>query len=203
MARSDAPPTPKRRTSGGPVLQDDVTEAIETALMAELAGVGYGRLSIDAVARRAGVGKAAIYRRWRDKQEMVVDVASRIALAAMSIPDTGSLRGDVRQFLVNGCASLNHPLADTIIPDLLAEAGRNPGLADSLLGAIHDPKRAAATKMLQRAVDRNELPGDTDLEMGLGLLAGPMYVQMVVIKEPTDDDYFDRLTEKIVCALRA
>jgi hypothetical protein len=55
------------------------------------------------------VGRAAIYRGWSDKKEMVVDVASRIALAAVGIPDTGSLRGDIRQFLVNGYASLSHP----------------------------------------------------------------------------------------------
>ena len=67
---------------------------------------------------------------------------------------------------------------------------------------MHDPKRATATQLLQRAIDRNELPQDTDLEMGLGLLAGPLYVQMVVIKSPTDDDYFDRLTDKIVSALK-
>ena len=194
---------PKRRAPGGPVLQDEVTEAIETALLEELAAVGYGKVSIDAVARRAGVGKAAIYRRWSDKQAMVVALASHIALASVDIPDTGNLRGDIRQFLVNGCASLAHPLADTIIPDLLAEAGRNPELADSLLGAIHDPKQAAATQLLHRAMDRNELPRDTDVEMGLGLLAGPLYVQMVVIKSPTDDDYFDRLTDKIVSALKA
>ena len=112
-----------------------MTEAIEAALLQELAEFGYGKVAIDAVARRAGVGKAAIYRRWRDKQEMVVSVASKVALSAVGIPDTGSLRGDIRQFLVNGCSSLSHPLADTIIPDLLAEAARNPELADSLLGA--------------------------------------------------------------------
>jgi AcrR family transcriptional regulator len=203
MARSNAPPVPKRRTSGGPLLQDDVTEAIETALTEELAEVGYGRLSIDAVAKRAGVGKAAIYRRWRDKQEMVVAVASKIALATLDIPDTGTLRGDIREFLVKGCASLAHPLASAIIPDLLAEVNRNPEFADSLLGAIHDPKQATAAELLRRAIDRNELPSDTDLEMALGLLAGPLYAGMVLVKSPDDDYYFDRLTDKVLGALLA
>jgi AcrR family transcriptional regulator len=203
MARSVAPPVQNRRAPGGPILQDEVTEAIETALVEELAEVGYGKLSIDAVARRAGVGKAAIYRRWRDKPEMVVAVASKIALATLDIPDTGTLRGDIREFLVKGCASLAHPLSSAIIPDLLAEASRNPEFADSLLGAIHDPKRATAAQLLRRAIDRNELPADTDLDMALGLLAGPLYAGMVLVKSPDDDDYFDRLTDKVLGALLA
>jgi AcrR family transcriptional regulator len=203
MAPSDALVGEKRRSSGGPVLQDQVTDAIETALAAELAQVGYGKLSIDAVARRAGVGKAAIYRRWRDKQDMVVAVASKIALATLDVPDTGTLRGDIREFLVKGCASLAHPLSNIIIPDLLAEANRNSEFAESLLGAIHDPKRASATQLLQRAIDRRELPADTDMEMALGLLAGPLYSGMVLVKSPDDDEYFDRLTDKVLGALLA
>src|SRR5258707_518226 len=62
--QTDVPPG---RMSGGPVLQTEVTDAITNAFFEELAEVGYGRLSIDAVARRAGVGKAAIYRRWKSK----------------------------------------------------------------------------------------------------------------------------------------
>src|SRR5882724_7901658 len=88
-------PAPRRRTSGGPVLQDDVTEAIESAYFAELADVGYGRLSIDAVAKRAAVGKAAVYRRWRSKLDMTMALVSKTAVAAVDVPDTGTLRGDI------------------------------------------------------------------------------------------------------------
>jgi AcrR family transcriptional regulator len=122
----------RRRTSAGPVLQSEVTDAIQTAFFEELAEVGYGRLSIDAVAKRAGVGKAAIYRRWRSKLDMTVALTSEVAVAAIDVPDTGSLRGDIRQYLDNACEAIAHPLARHIIPDLLAEATRNPALADAL-----------------------------------------------------------------------
>jgi AcrR family transcriptional regulator len=134
--------TPTRRTSGGPVLQDEVTEAIRAALFEELAQVGYGKLSIDAVAKRAGAGKAAIYRRWSGKQAMVVALVSDVAIASIDIPDTGTLHGDIRQFLVNASEALAHPLVRAIVPDLLAEATRTPELAEALLGAIRDPRRA-------------------------------------------------------------
>jgi AcrR family transcriptional regulator len=174
-----------------------------TAFFEELAAVGYGKLSLDAVAKRAGAGKAAIYRRWSGKQAMAVALVSEVAIAAIDIPDTGTLYGDVRQFLVNACAALEHPLVSAIVPDLLAEANRTPELAEALLGAIRSPRRAKAALLLQRAIDRGELRPDLSLEMGLDQLAGPLYWRLVVIRTPTEDDYFDRLTRQIIGALNA
>jgi AcrR family transcriptional regulator len=194
---------PTRRTSGGPVLQDDVTDAIATAFFAELAQVGYGKLSIDAVARRAGVGKAAIYRRWPAKQAMAVALVSAVAVAAIDIPDTGTLRGDIRQFLANADAALRQPLASAIVPDLFAEATRNPELADALLATVRTPRRSKSALLLRRAVDRGELPEDIDLELALDFLAGPLYWRRAVVRTPVDEAYLDRLTDKIIGALQA
>lgn len=195
--------TRPRRTHGGPVLQREVTEAIQNAFFEELAEVGYGRLSIDAVAKRAGVGKAAIYRRWRSKLQITVALTSVVAVAAIDVPDTGSLRSDIRQYLANGRAALTHPLARKIIPDLLAEATRNPGLADALLETVRNPRRIKAALLVQRAVERGELPADTDIEMCLDFLAGPLYWRLTVVQSSTAQDYLDRLTDKVVAAMKA
>jgi AcrR family transcriptional regulator len=193
--------TARRRTSTGPVLQSEVTDAIRTAFFEELAEVGYGRLSIDAVAKRAGVGKAAIYRRWRSKLDMTVELGSAVAVAAIDVPDTGTLRGDVRQYLANACLALAHPLARHIIPDLLAEATRNPALADALVPTVRTPRRAKAAILFRRAMERGELPADTDVEMCMDLLAGPLYWRLAVVHAPAGDDYLDRLTDRIMAAL--
>src|ERR1700739_3267308 len=95
--------TVRRRTSAGPVLQAEVTDAIQAAFFEELAEVGYGRLSIDAVAKRAGVGKVAIYRSCLSNLDIPVALSSALAEAAIDVPDTGSLRGDIRQYLENAC----------------------------------------------------------------------------------------------------
>jgi len=166
----------RRRTSAGPVLQSEVTDAIQTAFFEELAEVGYGRLSIDAVAKRAGVGKAAIYRRWRSKLDMTVALTSEVAVAAIDVPDTGSLRGDIRQYLDNACEAIAHPLARHIIPDLLAEATRNPALADALVPTLRTPRRAKAALRFrhhqpfrgqprQRLADRAEADGEALAEI--------------------------------------
>ena len=178
-----------------------VTEAIESAFFAELAEVGYGRLSIDAVAKRAGVGKAAIYRRWRSKLDMTVALTSEVAVAAIDVPDTGSLRGDIRQYLDNACQAIAHPLARHIIPDLLAEATRNPALADALVPTLRTPRRAKAALLFQRAMKRGELAADSDLEMCMDFLGGPLYWRLAVVHTPTGADYLDRLTDRIMAAL--
>jgi len=193
--------TMRRRTSAGPVLQSEVTDVIQTAFFEELAEVGYGRLSIDAVAKRAGVGKAAIYRRWRSKLDMTVALTSEVAVAAIDVPDTGSLRGDIRQYLDNACEAIAHPLARHIIPDLLAEATRNPALADALVPTLRTPRRAKAAVLFQRAVKRGELAADSDLEMCMDFLAGPLYWRLAVVHTQTGEDYLDRLTDRILAAL--
>ncbi|MBW0014878.1 TetR/AcrR family transcriptional regulator [Mycobacterium sp.] len=191
----------RRRVSVGPVLQSEVTDAIQTAFFEELAEVGYGRLSIDAVAKRAGVGKAAIYRRWRSKLDITVALASAVAVAAIDVPDTGSLRGDIRQYLSNASDALTHPLAQHIVPDLLAEATRNPALADALLDNVRTPRRAKGAILFRRAMERGELPPDSDLEMCMDILAGPLYWRLAVVRTPTSDDYLDRLTDMVMAAL--
>ena len=82
------------------MLQESVTAAITSAMFDQLAEVGYARMSMDAVARRAGVGKAALYRRWPCKQAMLIDLVEASILRNLpEVPDTGSLAGDVRRFL--------------------------------------------------------------------------------------------------------
>jgi AcrR family transcriptional regulator len=194
-------PTAPRRTSGGPLLQDDVTAAIEAAYFAELADVGYGRLSIDAVAKRAAVGKAAVYRRWRSKLDLTVALVSKVAVAAIDLPDTGTLRGDLREYLYNARDALSHPLVRSIVPDMLAEAMRNPELADVLARTVREPRRLKAVELFERAVARGELPPETDLELSMDLLAGPLYWRLSVMGLPVDDAYCDRLADRIVAAV--
>jgi AcrR family transcriptional regulator len=189
------------RMPAGPKLQLEVTEAITNAFFEELADVGYGRLSIDAVARRAGVGKAAIYRRWKSKLDITVALISEVAVGAIDVPDTGTLHDDVREYLNRGRLALTHRLASKIIPDLLAEGARNPDLTSALLETVRDPRRAKAAQLVQRAVDRGELPADTDLELCLDFLAGPLYWRLTVLRADFDDTYLDQLATKVVAAM--
>ncbi|WRZ87650.1 TetR/AcrR family transcriptional regulator C-terminal ligand-binding domain-containing protein [Streptomyces sp. NBC_01007] len=195
---------PARRPLGGPVLQDAVTEAIALAFFEELAAVGYGRLSIEAVAKRAGAGKAAVYRRWPSKQAMAVDLITKAAVDTVGVPDTGSLRGDLRIYLSTTADGFLHPLASRIIPDMLAAAVREPTLAEALRHNIADVRRKHVTELLQRGIERRELPGDLNIGLALDFLIGPLYWRLIVGDYPPEPDsgYFEELTDMLLHAFR-
>jgi AcrR family transcriptional regulator len=185
------------------VLRGDITAAIRNAVMHELAGVGYGRLSIEAVARRAGVGKTAIYRRWSNKLEMVLEIVSDVAGRSVPLPDTGSLRGDLEILLMIVSKALEHRLASQIIPDLLAETARNPQIAETLGRALRTHQHAVGIKLVGSAVERGELPPGADPDVAVDLILGPLYWRLAIARTPVTDEYLSMLTEAVTAALAA
>lgn len=183
---ADGPQTrPRRRTpAGAAVLREDVTEAIRAAVFEELATVGYARMSIEGIARRAGVGKTAVYRRWRSKLHLVLDIVSAIAVQGLPAPETGSLEGDLRVLYEVTSRALRHPVASQIIPDLQAEAARNPEIAEAMQKALRDGQEGVALKIVEAATQRGEVRGDLDDELALDLISGPLYWRSVVIRSP-------------------
>ncbi|BBA97098.1 putative TetR family transcriptional regulator [Actinacidiphila reveromycinica] len=193
----------RRRPAGAAVLREGVTDAIRAAVVDELAAVGYGRMSIENIARRAGVGKAAIYRRWPSKLPIVLDVVSALALYGMPAPDTGTLLGDVRQLIGATARLLEHPLAAQIVPDLLAEAARNPEIAQAAHAAMRHTQRAVAAVVVGHAIERGELAGDTDVDLALDLAIGPLYWRLVMIRTERPAGYLDALAAATTAALSA
>jgi AcrR family transcriptional regulator len=185
------------------VLRGDITVAIRNAVMQELADVGYGRLSIEAVARRAGVGKTAIYRRWSNKLEMVLEIVSDVAGRSVPLPDTGSFAGDLQLLMLIVSKALQHRIASQIIPDLMAEASRNPQIAETLQKALRTHQQAVGDKLIGQAIARGELPEGTDPEVAVDLILGPLYWRLAVARTPLGDDYLEKLITAVTGALRA
>jgi AcrR family transcriptional regulator len=193
----------KRAPAGAAVLRGDITIAIRHAVMNELADVGYGRLSIEAVARRAGVGKTAIYRRWSNKLEMVLEIVSDVAGRSVPLPDTGSFAGDLQLLMMIVSRALQHRIASQIIPDLMAEASRNPQIAETLQKALRTHQQAVGDKLIGQAVARGELPEGTDPEVAVDLILGPLYWRLAVARTPLGDDYLETLIRVVTAALKA
>lgn len=196
-------PIAKRAPTGAALLQADVTEAITEAVLDELAESGYGRLSMEAVAKRAGVGKSALYRRWPSKQDMVISVIATFSVGLAPTPDTGSLREDVRAALRALLDWLTHPRFSRIFPDLIAESGRNPALASAMFESVGEPRRRIGAAMLHRAVARGELPADVDMEMALDAIGALIYWRLVVRRAELEPGYLDSVTDLILRALGA
>ena len=189
--------------AGAAVLRGDITEAIREALVHELAEVGYGRLSIEAVARRAGVAKTAVYRRWNSKLQMVLDVVSSVADATLPLVDTGSLRGDLEVILKIVARALRHRLASQIIPDLLAEAARTPEIAESLEKVLRAHQRSIGEHLVSVARERGELSGVVDPDLVADLILGPLYWRLAISRTPLSGSDLNRMAAASTAALGA
>ncbi|MGW1228874.1 TetR/AcrR family transcriptional regulator [Streptomyces sp. NPDC001478] len=191
----------RRAPAGAAVLREDVTDAIRRAVFEELAAVGFARMSIEGIARRAGVGKTAVYRRWKSKLHLVQDLVAAVAVQGMPAPSTGSLYRDVRALLDLAAYGLRHPLASQVIPDLLVEAARNPEIADTIKAVLLDPQQGIAAVVVREAVARGELPRDTDPDRVLDLIVGPLYWRLAVVRGDLPRGYLDDLAASAVAAL--
>ncbi|WP_330288381.1 TetR/AcrR family transcriptional regulator [Streptomyces sp. NBC_00576] len=196
--------TRRRAPAGAAVLREDVTEAIRTAVFEELAAVGYARTSIEGIARRAGVGKTAVYRRWRSKLHLVLDLVSALAVQGLPAPDTGTLEGDLRLLYELTSRALRHPVASQIIPDLQAEAARNPEIADAMQKALREGQEGVASGIVAAAEQRGEVRSGIDPDLALDLISGPLYWRSVVIRSPKlPKGYLGSLARATTAALKA
>lgn len=186
---------------GGARLRDRVTTAISRAVISELAERGYGAFSMNAVAERAGVGKAALYRRWNSKLPMVVDVVAAVAVTDSDPENTGSLSGDLRAALQEVRDLLAQPRVARILTDLVASSLRVPELAAGLRREVSEPRRRSVRQIVDRAVARGEISGGVDVDVVLDLLAGPHVIRLATSGAAMDDASLAALHRLLVRAL--
>ena len=192
----------RRVLSGAAVMQPAVTNALTKALFIEWAHSGYGALSLEAVAKRARVGKAALYRRWSSKLAMVSDRLLYIGVAIIDLPDTGSLESDIHALLHSLQRTLCRPLIRRILPDLFAEMQRNPEIA-SVGEKLQASRRQRGVEILLNAIARKELHPETDIELGVDLLVAPLYWRLTVTRGEAKKAYIDRLSRTLLVALHS
>ncbi|MCG7578845.1 TetR-like C-terminal domain-containing protein [Mycolicibacterium sp. OfavD-34-C] len=182
-------------------LRAGVTDGIVEAVLDELAAVGFGRLTMDGVARRARAGKAALYRRWSSKQEMVLEVVTTISVPMAETAPTEDLADDVAR-LVHGVADwLADARMSRIIPDLIAEAMRNPELAAALTERLGSARRNYGQVVIDAAITRGEVSPDVDSEYVLDLIAAPVFWRICGRREQVTPAYLDRVVDTVLHAL--
>ena len=138
-----------------------VRATVLAATLAELAGTGYAALTVDDVARRAGVHKTTIYRRWKNRESLVTDAMTDLAATQVPFPDTGDIDTDLRRLARSFVAFLNSPTGQAIAAAALSDASRIPEIADAKHRFFSDRFRRAEP-VVSGAIARGELPADTD-----------------------------------------
>jgi AcrR family transcriptional regulator len=164
---------------------------------------GLHAMSMDDVAERAGVSKATIYRWWASKELLALD-ALATAWAALAPPaqrDTGSLRGDLLARFRPWLRQLNAQPAGRVIAGLVAEAQTDPAFAKLYVEHFIQPRRDATRVLLLRAIDRGEIAGDTDIEVALDLLYGPVYHRLLHQHALLTDRFVQQVVDSVIAAL--
>lgn len=192
---------PRRLPSGAAIMQPAVTDALTRALFEEWAEFGYVGISLERVAQRAAVGKAALYRRWPSKLAMVVDRLEVVGIDLAPVVDTGSLAGDITVLLLQIRRVLRHRLVRRILPDLHAEMQRNSALAQDVRGRLQIERRRRAAIVLERAIARGDLPSTVDTKLFNDAAGGLLYWRLIITRERADRVYIDGLVQFIVSGL--
>jgi AcrR family transcriptional regulator len=154
-------------------------EAIVRATLELLVEVGFQRLTMEQVQRRAGVGKATIYRRWTSKSELVKEAIQYFS-AELPVPDTGSLADDYEVVANAALAIARDRNAALLMPRLLVEASHDQELHALFFAQLVEPRRAVVRTVLERARDRGELRDDADLELAIDMLVGPIIYRFLI-----------------------
>jgi len=196
--------TTPNRLAGAAVKRPRITDALTRTFFEEWARVGYSALSLDAVARKAGVGKAALYRRWRSKADMASDLVKQLGAAAILQADSGdqgSLEADLYAALLAARRMMRHPLVRRIMPDLYTAIPREPALAAAMRpGEMMREKKVEA--LVDRAIARGELPADVDRRAVTDVLIGPLYWRIVVLGERCDRRRLKTLARMTAAAIK-
>ncbi|WP_249643889.1 TetR/AcrR family transcriptional regulator [Nocardia sputi] len=170
---------PKPKQGVGRPRDSDVDLAIVRATRDLLAERGYAGLTVDAVAMKAGIGKAAIYRRYATKQEMIF-AATVHDMREQAPPDTGTLRSDLAALTETIAAHLGRAPND-VLAGLLADIYADPALSARFAETFLERERQAVTEVLGRAVARGELAAQPDLTTVHALLLGPVFAWLLIL----------------------
>jgi AcrR family transcriptional regulator len=166
------------------------------AVLDELGQVGYGPLTIEAVAARAGVGKSTIYRHWPGKLALVED-AFRTLKAPVQVPDTGTLRERVVSVLEQVAGLVEQSTYSACMPALIEAAERDPQVR-----AFHcrfsAERRAVLVGVLRDACDDGELPRDADPELLADALVGAIVLRRLMLYEPFDPALVPALVDQVL-----
>ncbi len=160
---------------------------------------GYNAVTIEGVARHAGVGKQTIYRWWGSRAELILEAFANHAADVVPTPDRGSLREDLDVFMSAGFKRLSRDYG-AIMRGLMADAVLDPEFNKILREAFILKRRAATMEILERGVRRGEIARDADLELMIDMLFGPVWFRLLVQHAKLDARFASQLVGTVIGA---
>ena len=170
--------------------------AILEATIALLSEVGFGGLTIDGIAARAGVGKATIYRHWSSKAEVAIE-AFQAFIPPIEDPDTGSFADDVRSVLHQMADGLSNSPLSGILPSLVEAAEHDPEV-ERLFKDFGTTRRNVFRGVFSRAAARGELRDGLDPDLAIDLLVGPIFTRRLITRGPLNRKHANAVLDMLL-----
>ncbi|MET0789889.1 MAG: TetR/AcrR family transcriptional regulator [Polyangiaceae bacterium] len=190
-----------RRTEGVRV-KGRAARVVSDVLIAtaeELSRVGYSSLRVEDVAARSGVNKTTIYRRWPTKPELV-GAALRAVWESPEVPDTGSLRSDLLTSLKKTAAFAMSPIGRGLTRVIQVERA-HPEL-EPIARSLREDFRGFREMLVQRGIERQELPTTTDVGFVTDLVAAPIFYRLFTEGEAVDTSFIENVIDVVLCGVR-
>lgn len=171
-------------------------EVIRRAALDLVAEEGYDRVTVDAIADRAGAGKATLYRRWRSKADLVVDAITDLKPVGRA-PDTGSLREDLDR-LCDHFADQQETRALAVMQGLASAIHHDPELRAVFDERVVAPRRAAMAEIFARAAARGEMPAGKDVDLLTSVVPALLMHRLVSGKGACSPAFARQVIEEVV-----
>ncbi|MGW6817421.1 TetR/AcrR family transcriptional regulator [Streptomyces sp. NPDC055005] len=191
MTDEEAPPRRRGAARTDELLQTTIGLGAE---------VGYAGLSFEALARRAGVGKHTLYRRWPSKSALLLDALNSIWTKGLDYRDTGDVRADLREQFLRSASALSEPPIGPLYRAVIAEAQADSALRATLHERFLRTVEQSTLARITLAQRTGELDPDADLTYAAEVLCGTLYYRWLVTDLPIDEYAVDGLLKMFLAA---
>jgi AcrR family transcriptional regulator len=189
------------RTPGRP-RSEKARKAVIQSTLALLSRVGFNELRVEAVASRAGVGKATIYRWWPNKAELVIDSFVWAVEEELRFPSAGPVLESIHQQMRRWAVIFRSPLGQ-IVATVIGAGQSDPEILQAFRAHWVEPRRIEARRLLRLAMENGEVRDDLDPDTVLDLLYGPLYVRLLLKHAPLDENFVNTVFEVVRPVLAA
>jgi AcrR family transcriptional regulator len=177
---------------------DDAHRAILHAFHELLIEVGFARLRLEHVAARAGTSKATIYRRWRSKEELAIELLRELAIPHIVVPDSGHTREELRAITLDVIERLTQSAFGPVIRRLLCEIAGNATVGEAFRTSVVEPRRDEVRVVIERGIQRGELRASVDAEIVTELLVGSICFRLI-FGGTLDERFSDKVVDVVMC----
>jgi len=157
----------------------------------------FADLRIEHIAARAGVSKAAIYRRWPSKEALAQELLAQLAGPHIAIPDGGDTRAELLACVLNPMRAVTDTPFGPVIRSLLSQIATNPTLGDPFRATVVQARRDEIARVIERGIARGDLRADADPGVATELLVGPVYFR-VMFGGALDRDFAARVVDAVM-----